>query len=120
MSSPAYDRREALIDLIQLRVTTAEAVEAVRGYPWDSEIEVVMLRQEDIAALLKRYIQAELSSSDLEAWANAVEGREDIGVDAAGEHKIRTFLFETANPALANPISDAYAQRWITSLSSDA
>lgn len=112
-------RRHALVDLVELRVAPSEAVAAVRQLPWDSEVELVLLSRANVVVLLTRYLHRELSKAELEAWANAVEGREDIGVEPDDEESLRAFVFETANPVLAGPISDDYAHRWLERVGGD-
>ncbi len=112
-------RRDALVDLVELRVSPREAVAAVKQLPWDSDVELVLLSRANVRELLTRYLQRELSSDDLEAWANAVEGREDLGAVPGDEELLRAFVFETANPVLAEPISDGYAHRWLDKVLGD-
>ena len=92
------------------------AAAAVRGLPWDSDGELVTLVRANAIGLLQRYIRGELTRSDLEMWADAVEARDDIGLEQGQEDVLRAFVFETANPTLAEPISPSYAHRWITRL----
>lgn len=110
------ERRKILIDLIEVRLPLVDAVAAVLELPWDSDIEVTLLEQVHVSALLQRYLRHELSQADLEVWANAVEGREDIGLESAHEELLRAFVFETANPSLVEPISESYAHRWLERL----
>ena len=55
------------------------------GYPWDSENPVVTLDRKKFAAILRRFLSGEFSASEIEDWANIVEGREDIGIEAVYE-----------------------------------
>jgi hypothetical protein len=116
MVSEAWQRRDVLIDLVELRSSVAAAIAAVRELPWDSDVEVVLLARANVEMLLHRYLRGELSADDLEAWANAVESREDIGSERGYEEMLRAFVFETANPLLAEPISGSYACRWLERL----
>ncbi|HTZ43210.1 MAG TPA: hypothetical protein VMB79_05055 [Jatrophihabitans sp.] len=102
-------RRHTLLDLIALRVPLSEAIAAVRRLPWDSDADLVRLTRTHVTVLLMRYLAQELTAGDLEAWANAIEAREDIGA----EELLRTFVFETANPALCEDVSNGFARRWI-------
>lgn len=120
MIAPRDERRLAvLVDLIELRVTPGEAVAAVKQLPWDSDVELVLLSRTDVLALLTRYLRRGLSPADLEAWADAIESREDIGAEPEDEELLRAFVFQTANPALAGPISDEYVRRWLVRIGGD-
>ncbi|MEP6696065.1 MAG: hypothetical protein ABJA34_04200 [Pseudonocardiales bacterium] len=112
MSGSDEERRHALTDLLDLRLPVGAAVDAVRSIPWDSEVELVSLDRASVLALLQRYLQDELTDADVEQWANAIEGRDDIGLEAGYEEPLRTFVYEAANPALVEPISKSAAYRW--------
>lgn len=112
MDFSAQQHREILLDLIEVRLPLADAIAAVRELPWDSDIELALLERAHVITLLQRYLRHELTPADLEEWANAVEGREDIGLEPACE-ELEAFVFETANPLLAEPISEENARRWL-------
>lgn len=112
----AGSRRAVLLDLIALRGPLGSIVAAVRQFPWDSKVDLVLLTRDHAAALLSRYLRGELSAADLEHWADAVESREDVGFEQGSERVLRALLFELANPLLAEPISDSYVNRWLTRL----
>lgn len=118
-ASGAQRRRAVLLDLIELRLAPSAAVAAVRELPWDSDVELVLLTRAHVVAMLQRYLRCELNEADLEAWADAVEGRDDIGAEPGDEELLRAFVFETANPMIAEPISDAFARRWVERLGGD-
>jgi len=117
MAADDRRRRDALVDLVDLRVSLSAAIAATKQLPWDSDVEQVLLSRANVVGLLARYLRRELSSDDLEAWANAVEGREDIGVEPHDAEMLRKFIFEFANPELAHPISDSSVHRWLNRLS---
>jgi hypothetical protein len=106
-------RRGILNDLVELRAPLRECLAAVHTLPWDSDVDLVVLARSHVVALLGQYLQGALSASDVESWANAVEAREDIGIEHGDEELLRRFVFETANPRLAQPISDVYARDWL-------
>jgi hypothetical protein len=118
--SEAQARRELLADLLELRHAPHTAAAAVRAMPWDSDSELVVLSRAHVLRLLQRYLRGELESSDLETWADAVEARDDIGYEHDQDDALRAFVFETANPTLAEPISPGYADRWIRRLGGNA
>lgn len=117
--NPTQQRRSVLVDLIELRRLLRDVVAAVRELPWDSDDELVLLGRANVVALLQRYQRGELGPAELEVWANAIEGREDIGAEPGDEDLLRVFVFETANPLLAEPISDDWTCRWLQCLNGD-
>ena len=89
---------------------------AVGRLPWDSDRSLVTLTGADAASILERFARGELSASDVERWANAVEGREDIDFDEGHESELREALFELANPLLTEPLTPARAAQWVARL----
>lgn len=111
------ERTTTLIDLVCLRVPVEAAITAVRALPWDSEEDLVLLDRSAASSVLRRYGSGEITADDLEAWANAIEGREDVGFEAGQDERLSRFIFETANPALAQPLDETYSSRWLAELS---
>ena len=97
------DRRTILCDLVELRRPLDEISFNLKQIPWDSEVPLVLLEQRHLASVLRRFRDNELSSRDVECWANIIEGREDISYEpnsAAGK-----LLHELANPDLTAPLT---------------
>jgi hypothetical protein len=109
-------RRELLTDLIEVRRPLSESLAAVRGLPWDSDVDLVILTRSHVVELLGRYLNGELDAVGVEAWAEAIEVRDDVGAEPGHEDVLRQFVFETANPLLAEPVTEAGARRWLEQL----
>jgi len=71
-------RTRALQDLIACRLPLEVVVERVRGFPWDSETRLVSLQVAHIMAVLRRFVDGDLSAAQVVAWAEALEGRDDV------------------------------------------
>jgi hypothetical protein len=112
----ASGRARAVQDLVALRTPLVVAIQRVRSYPWDSDHALATLTRENLASIVQRYLDDELSSSELEAWANAVEGRDDIDIDSDGASEIREILFEMATPEVNRAISPTLANEWLERL----
>jgi hypothetical protein len=110
-------RIEALRGLIELRESIPVSISRLRQFPWDSDRALVVLTGNDLARMLDRYLQGELSNMELEEWANALEGRDDIGYEPSTDDNLRRIIFELANPLLATPIGPAQVQRWKEAIS---
>jgi len=97
------DRRSILCDLVELRRPSDEISFDLHRLPWDSVVSLVTLEQEHLKSVLRRYRDNELSSEDVEFWANTIEGRDDISYEpssAAGR-----LLHELANPGVTVPLT---------------
>lgn len=95
-------RKEILIDLVRNNGKLSVLRQELSQYPWDSEKPLYTINSEDISRVLTRYSQNMLDEEMLEDWANAIEGREDLGF---GEEKIQEIISEIANPVLFGSIS---------------
>jgi|SRR5882672_4908595 len=109
------DRRSILCDLVEFRRPLDEISLNLKRLRWDSEVPLVMLEQQHLASVLRRYRDNELSREDVEIWANAIEGRDDISYEpssAAGR-----LLHELANPRLTVPLTPERAAELLDSIS---
>jgi hypothetical protein len=80
---------------------------------WDSERELVTIRPAHVLKVLSRFRSGALSAEQVEKWANAIEGREDIDLEAQNRELLREAIFALANPDLQGDITTDVADRWI-------
>jgi len=106
-------RRRLLMELIALDRPIDEIRGELATLPWDSEEELVVLDRLSIARVLQRYIDDGVTADELITWANAIEGRDDIGFAPSDAAAIKAFLFEAANPEISKPIDHDRAQLWL-------
>ena len=107
------ERADVLSDLLRLRVPLNDAVDRVRALPWDSEEALVLLAGEDIRRVLEAYALGGLTSESVLTWANAIEGRDDVGFEVEMESELRDAIFELANPELSGVLTPARANELI-------
>lgn len=112
----AADRHEALNDLLLLRCEVGDAIAAVNRFPWDSEVELVSLTRADAARVLDAFRSGTLTAGECAAWANAVEGRDDVGLESGAEDVLREFLFELSTPEVTRALTQATARDWLQRL----
>ena len=72
----------------------AEAEQRLREFGWDSDEQLVTLRRADVQRVLDQYLLENLSAKALELWANAIEGRDDIGFEDGFEGAIKHTVFQ--------------------------
>lgn len=101
-------RREAVADLVHRRRPLVEAVAMLRQYPWDCEEELVELGPSVLRSALSDFLAGSISADDLEEWANAVEGRDDIAFAPSGVVDVIAAL---ANPLLYEPLTQETARQ---------
>jgi hypothetical protein len=109
-------RAEALRDLVQLRRPVGPAITALAGFVWDSVEELVILTRADALRLLARYRTQQLTAKDCRRWAETLEGRDDLGLEAGYEDALKDFLFTIATPELTEPLTPQLTQRWEAAL----
>lgn len=66
----------------------------------------------DALRLLRRYQRHELTAEDCQLWAEALEGRDDVGLEDGFEDMLEQFLFELATPELNKPLTARSAASW--------
>lgn len=93
-------RTAALSDLIQFRRPVAEAIQQLGKFPWDCPTELVELGIADIIGAIKSHLRGTLGEQDLESWAEALAGRDDVGMTAGQAGILIDALFELSSPEL--------------------
>lgn len=113
---PEDERRKALLDLVELRVPVEAAVEALRSFDWDHNADLVVLTAADARRVLQRFLGERLGPTAVERWAEALECREDIGMDPGASDALDALIFELANPLLCRPLDRSLAEEWLARL----
>lgn len=85
-------REKILRQLLEFNAPLEGTYSLLRQFPWDSEQELVTLRKQHIASILERYTQSSLTEAEVEAWANAIEGRDDLGLEPGQEELLCLML----------------------------
>jgi hypothetical protein len=112
----ANDRQEALRNLIRLRTPAVDIAKQLRAFSWDSDEPLVTFTRSDCQHVLDTYLSGDLDEHGVEEWANVVESRDDIGFEAEGETLLKDFVFQMANPVIANPLTHELAIEWKSKL----
>jgi hypothetical protein len=110
------ERRNLLRKLIQLTSPLDTLRLMLAEFPWDSETDLAFFNTQDAEAILQRYLDQSITKEELEAWANMIESREDIGYEQSACHRLKSLIFEMANPTLTQSISEPRARHWLATL----
>lgn len=105
------DRKKTLEDLLKYRRDPKKLRNILADFTWDSDEELVQLERQHVVAVLKRYLRGEISSKEVEDWANLIECREDIGYE-----DIADVVHVLANPAITDELTRAIATQIIAEL----
>lgn len=84
-------------------------------YGWDAPRPLVVLGVIHVSSTLNRFLAGELSSMQVEDWANCIECRDDIEYDPSSA--VGLALHELANPVLTCSLTRQSAAALLASLS---
>jgi hypothetical protein len=113
MDDSELERRKlVLLDLVERRVPVPQAVTELARFPWDCDMELVQLRRTHLFTVLDEFQRGSISASDVEDWAEALTGRDDVAVD---DEELREALFQLSTPELFDPLHVAAAV-WVSRL----
>ncbi len=114
------DRADVLRDLVALNRPLGELHDELSRFQWDSENELVVLRRDHVVSALGRFLAGGLTAAHVEEWANAIEGRDDIGIDESDAGNLNEILFGLANPKLEAALTMEQAKVLLRVLDEDA
>jgi len=110
------DRRESLLyELLSFKRPIPDIARDLAAYGWDAHNPLVVLDAIHISSLLSRFTAGELSSAQVEDWANCIECRDDIEYDPSSAMGLA--LHELANPLLTCPLTEQSAAALVATLS---
>jgi hypothetical protein len=110
------DRKEILLQLINYNQPIGQIEATLKQSPWDSEITLVTLTRQHMVDVLSRYLKQELTSEQIEAWANITEGREDIAFEFEYEDSLQEVIYCLANPLLTSPLNESNVNNFLEML----
>ncbi len=108
-------RSELVKALIEFSEPLSSIMNELKNYVWDSE-ELIILAPKHILSILMCYTESKVTESELEAWANAIEGREDIGLLESHAKALNESIYLLANPEINYQINSKLVQRLIKNL----
>ena len=99
------ERKKALEALLGFEQPAEQLRTALAAFSWDAATELAFLSVSHVANVLNRFVTDRTAAIEVENWANAVEGRDDIGFESANEQLLRELVHELANPLLTQPLT---------------
>jgi hypothetical protein len=85
-------RKQLLLELLSPRRPIPAIREELSEFQWDSETELVSLTRDHLKNLLGEFIGGRLTVSDVETWAETIEGRDDIGIESEHAELLKSYL----------------------------
>jgi hypothetical protein len=105
-------RRNLLQRLIHGQLAGADASKQLAPLDWDVDEPVVTLSATDATHLLSEFLAGKRRADEIVDWAEALEVREDVEIDAP----VRDLLFVLANPEINGPLTPEIAREWVDKL----
>jgi hypothetical protein len=99
------ERKKALDALLGFEQPVEQLRTALAAFSWDAATELAFLSVGHVANVLNWFVTNRTTAIEVENWANAVEGRDDIGFEAANERLLRELVHELANPLLTQSLT---------------
>lgn len=112
---PSSERREALIALLERVGPVADSGQRLARFPWDCDGELAVLTADHIVRTLQAFLSGQLSEDDVETWAEALQGRDDLGLDPTRADDLKQALFELSTPQICGPTTELAAS-WVERL----
>jgi hypothetical protein len=116
MEKNRTERSILLNQLIARERPLAGLLRDLASFGWDLEERLAILTREDVSRILSGFLTHDISAKDVEEWANALEIREDVGLEHGYAELLKEVIFELANPLLTDPITHDRVKRWIERL----
>lgn len=104
------DRKQILEQLLQMDGALSYVIESLKRFSWDSE-PVAILTKQHIIHVLELFLGGTLSTTQVEDWANVIEGREDIGYEAIAHKQLIDVIHQLANPLLTRQLNEGSAKQ---------
>lgn len=111
------ERQAALRSVVSLSQPLDEALGRLRTfeYSWPHS-PLLKLHCADVVAVLERYLAGAVDPSEVERWAEAIEGREDIQFASGEEDALSEALFRLSTPEITHMLTRDLAVRIVNEL----
>ncbi len=96
------ERKSVLKRLVTLSAPVDASIRELARFPLDSEKELITLRDEHLVSVLRRFVLGDLTSCDVERWADALECRDDVQVES---DQVKRDVFVLASPTLEGALT---------------
>jgi hypothetical protein len=111
------NRRERILgELLRASRPIEMIAKELAEFEWDSDEELAILDRTHVIAMLTDYLGGRRSSAEVRAWAETIEGRDDIGISDEFHATLQHAIFQLANPELDHVLSPLLARKLVREL----
>ncbi len=105
------DRSILIRELARLERPVIDVMTDLQNYDWNCDAELYVLTILDVRNVMKKYLDNEISASELSTWADKLEMREDLDYEDGRNKEIATLLFNLSSPEINQPITKENIQK---------
>lgn len=105
------NRASLLLRVVRYQLPLEETLVLLRTYGWDSDEELVILTAADVVNLLDRFLASELSTAQVQHWAELLELRGDIGFEPVWAEHLALVIRQLATPEVFGTITPTLLRR---------
>ncbi len=110
------DRRAVLLELLTFSNTIDDLKTMLASLSWDYNGSPILFKRSHLLNVLHRYLNKELSESEVESWANLVECREDIDFEENYSDELSQMIYQLANPVLEGKLDAKNCKEMISAI----
>jgi hypothetical protein len=107
---------DSLRALVRFEGSFAALQDSLRDLPYDYRGSPVVLTSAHVAHALRRCLNDEVTATELEAWAELIQGRPGIEYEPGQQETLANILFKLSTPDINEPISAALCWRILKTL----
>jgi hypothetical protein len=109
------ERRTALLNLMNLGEPVDAALRSLAKYRW-GETVAIQVDRSHVVRLLEAFVAGRVTNDEVERWAFALAGRDDVDYEPHMSAEIAQFMFEAENPEINGVLTVDRASEWIRRL----
>lgn len=110
------DRFEVLRNLVAFSKPVNVLSSDLSNFDWDFDGDPLIVTASDMKLVLNRFLAGERTAEELEAWANLIEGREDLEFEDQQNEAIENVVYCLANPVLQGAITPESCKELLATL----
>ena len=114
------NRQCILKNLAEFSKPIVELSNDLLSLTWDYEGKPFIIHSDQVLEVLNRYVSGNLSSEEIENWANLIECREDMDFDKEERVTLEKIIYQLANPVLEGEITSDLCHEMISRVAKNA
>jgi len=105
------DRTSLVLELIKNPKSVSAVLEELSEHGWYCEKHLAVIYKQDVLSVLKQFQKAELTATEIQAWANAAGGMTDISLEFGADGVVEESLYWLAHPEINGLLDTSLCER---------